>query len=180
MKMKRSFLLITILTFFLTFLLLFIPNHPVLAETVSSSASTATTSPPGGTDDTATTNVSSVIPVTGLTVNDGTITDLNGKSVKPSDNLYFWLNYHVNYNWSIPDGIQVKSGDTANFKLPNSLVAYEDSSLPIYNSQGVVVGNATIKSDASNGTITFNDAFSTANTSRLGTLSILTKGTSWT
>ncbi|MQS98502.1 SpaA isopeptide-forming pilin-related protein [Companilactobacillus halodurans] len=175
MKMKRSLLLITILTFFLAFLFLFIPSRSVLAaSSISTSASTDTASPPGTLSDNGN---ESVLSLAGLSAGDAKITDSNGNTVQAPGNFPTSSNYNVSYNWSIPNGVVVKAGDTASFELPDGLVASEDLSFPVYNSSSVEVGTAVIKNGEANGSITFNDALADTSASRTGTLSLATKGT---
>ena len=181
--MKRSLILISILGLFIAFLFLLTPRAQVV--------NAATTTPPG-TNSTQLTNTTasnasatasnSVIPkveltVSGLTASDAKVTDLNGNPVTPSDNLYTWLNFNVNYNWSIPDDVKINAGDTVPFELPSGLVTPGDMSFPIYDSNNTEVGTATIKAGESTGTITFNDVLSNTNANRHGTLNLIAKGT---
>ncbi|MFH5811156.1 SpaA isopeptide-forming pilin-related protein [Companilactobacillus sp. FL22-1] len=117
------------------------------------------------------------LTVNGLTGSDAKITDMNGVLIQPSDNLYSWLNFNVSYNWSIPDNVKIESGDTIPFELPSGIVSSGDLSFPIYDSNGVEIGNATIKNGEAKGVITFNDVLSETTIDRHGTLSFIAKGT---
>ncbi|MQS76575.1 SpaA isopeptide-forming pilin-related protein [Companilactobacillus halodurans] len=168
MKMKKSLLLITFLTFFLTFLFLVMPNNSVYA---------ATTSPPASTTVAPADTSKSILEINGLNGNEAQVTDMNGNAVQSSDNLYTWLNFNVKYNWSIADDVSINAGDTAEFTLPEGIVAAGDTSFPVYNGSGVEIGTVDIKNGESFGTITFNDAISDINANRKGTLSLIGKGT---
>jgi len=190
MKTKKPLIFLSILGLFLAFLLIFLPNgHEVRAATVSPpTTSTLTTAPPGTTTTTNAITASSTttpvaqpkkeIPILGLGSNDAAVTDMNGQPVKPTDDLFTWLNFNVNYNWSIADGIQINDGDTSSFQLPAGLVASGDLTFPIYDDAGVQIGTGTIKNGEKFGTITFNNVLSTTTTDRKGTLSLVSKGTS--
>lgn len=147
--------------------------------TNSTAASTTTANTATSTSPTTTTDrvVRKDIPLTGVNGPDAKVTDMNGQPIQPSDNLYTWLNFNVNYNWSIADGVVIEAGDMSSFQLPEGLVASGDLSFPIYNSSGKEIGVATIKNGESTGTITFNDALESTDTNRTGTLSLVAKGT---
>lgn len=152
----------------LAFLLIFMPpQFSAQAATASNNSASVTT----------TTTTRAIEGITGLESNDATVTDMKGNAVNPSDDLYSWLNFNVNYNWSIPDNVQIKDGDTTSFELPNGLVASGDLSFPIYNSSGTAIGTGTIKNGSSTGTITFNNVLENTSLNRKGTLHLIAKGT---
>ncbi|WCG36152.1 MSCRAMM family protein [Companilactobacillus farciminis] len=192
MKMKKSLIVASLIGLFLAFLIFFVPQISVQAATTTTTPTETTTSPPGSTATTTTAPTTSTtsqttstsptitpkaLTITGLGAEDATLTDINGNPVTPSDNLYTWLNYKVNYNWSIPDGVQINAGDTTQFTLPEGVVANADLSFPIYNSSNVEIGTATIKNGETVGTLTFNDVLSNTNANRKGTLTLVAKGT---
>ncbi|WP_278552366.1 MSCRAMM family protein [Companilactobacillus farciminis] len=192
MKMKKSLIAASLIGLFLAFLIFFVPQISVQAATTTTTPTETTTSPPGSTATTTTAPTTSTtsqttstsptitpkaLTITGLGAEDATLTDINGNPVTPSDNLYTWLNYKVNYNWSIPDGVQINTGDTTQFTLPEGVVANADLSFPIYNSSNVEIGTATIKNGETVGTLTFNDVLSNTNANRKGTLTLVAKGT---
>lgn len=152
-------------------------SSPTVAATTAAKTTTTTT-----TATITTTPSNTVIPkvelsVSGLTGADATVTDMKGNPINPSDNLYAWLDFKINYNWSIPDGVQINAGDTVPFELPSGLVPPGDLTFPIYDSNNVKIGTATIKAGESTGTITFNDALEHTSKNRHGTLQFVAKGT---
>jgi uncharacterized surface anchored protein len=198
MNMKKSLIVTSLIGLFLAFLIFFIPQISVQAATTTTTPTETTTSPPGNTTTAATTTTPTTstskssttttqptttavspraLTITGLGAEDATLTDVNGNPVTPSDDLYTWLNYKVNYNWSIPDGVQINAGDTTQFTLPEGVVANGDLTFPIYNSSNVEIGTATIKNGETVGTLTFNNVLSNTNANRKGTLTLVSKGT---
>ncbi|WP_167849712.1 SpaA isopeptide-forming pilin-related protein [Companilactobacillus suantsaicola] len=165
--MKKSCLYLSLVGLVLALFLFFMPSGSIQAASTTGSTSIITT----------TTTPRAIDGITGLSSEDATVTDMNGNPISPTDNLYSWLNFNVNYNWSIPDNIQINDGDTNDFELPNGLVANGDLSFPIYNSSGTVIGTGTIKNGSSTGTITFNSALSNTTYNRKGTLHLIAKGT---
>ncbi|WP_338232154.1 SpaA isopeptide-forming pilin-related protein [Companilactobacillus muriivasis] len=180
---KREFLAttlvaISILGLFIALMLLLSPGtQTVQAATTSPPTTTKTTSPPKAVTQAATITPKAELTVDGLTGNDATITDMNGNVIKPSDNLYAWLNFDIKYNWSIPDGVPIDAGDTVTFELPSGITTPGDLAFPIYDSNGVEIGTATLKAGAKTGTITFNSALEETSANRHGTLSLVAKGT---
>lgn len=184
MKVKKSMFFISIVGLLLAFLFVLVSNtNKVSAATVSPPGTTQTTtvqSPTTPVTNTTTpaTTVKKEIAITGLGAADGKLTDTTtGAPVDPSGDLEAWYNYNVDYNWSIPDGIQIEDGDTATFTLPEGVVANGNLSVPIYNSSKVQIGTATIKDGESTGTIIFNDVLSNTDANREGTLHFVSKGT---
>jgi len=181
---KREFInstliVISILGLFFALLLLLSPNVQTAQAATTSPPAATTTSPPKTSTNT---DSSAITPAAELTANglgqaDATVTDMEGNPIKPDDNLYTWLNFNVHYNWSIPDGVEIKAGDTIPFTLPDGLVTPGDMSFPIYDSNNQEIGTATIKAGESTGTITFNNVLENTNTNRHGTLSLVAKGT---
>ncbi|WP_338216558.1 SpaA isopeptide-forming pilin-related protein [Companilactobacillus muriivasis] len=180
---KREFLAttlvaISILGLFIALMLLLSPGtQTVQAATTSPPTTTKTISPPKTVTQAATITPKAELTVDGLTGNDATITDMNGNVIKPSDNLYAWLNFDIKYNWSIPDGVPIDAGDTVTFELPSGITTPGDLAFPIYDSNGVEIGTATLKAGAKTGTITFNSALEETSANRHGTLSLVAKGT---
>ncbi|WP_334341307.1 SpaA isopeptide-forming pilin-related protein [Companilactobacillus sp. HBUAS56275] len=184
--MKKSLLYITLVGLVLTFLLIFVPSGQTVRAATTSQADSSSTLKTTDPSVSSTTTKASTDPVitprfieglTGLNGEDAVVTDINGNPVGPNDNLYTWLNFNVNYNWSIPDGVQINAGDTSDFELPNGIVASGDLSFPIYDSNSVQIGTGTIKNGETTGTITFNDALSNTSINRKGTLTLIGKGT---
>ena len=180
---KREFLAttlvaISILGLFIALMLLLSPGiQTVQAATTSPPTTTKTFSPPKAVTQAATITPKAELTVDGLTGNDATITDMNGNVIKPSDNLYAWLNFDIKYDWSIPDGVPIDAGDTVTFELPSGITTPGDLAFPIYDSNGVEIGTATLKAGAKTGTITFNSALEENSANRHGTLSLVAKGT---
>ncbi|WP_075887936.1 LPXTG cell wall anchor domain-containing protein [Companilactobacillus crustorum] len=203
MKKKKLLIAISTIGLFLAVLFMLIPqartayaatvsssistenNPPGVPKTTASTPATVDTPPTTSTTTKATTNIPSSntpstkveISVSGLNGTDAKVTDILGNPITPSDNLYTWSNYHVDYNWSIPDGVPIKSGDTVSFYLPEGLVASGNLSFPIYDNNGKEIGIATIRNGEASGTITFNDALENTEANRKGTLSLISKGT---
>ncbi|MFC6175418.1 SpaA isopeptide-forming pilin-related protein [Companilactobacillus huachuanensis] len=182
-SIKREFfaatlIAIAILGLFTAFLLLLSPGLQTAKAATTSPPTTATTiSSPKAISQATTGTPKKELNVAGLTGNDATITDMNGNPVKPSDNLYAWINFNISYDWSIPDGVPIDSGDTVSFELPSGITTPGDMSFPIYDSNNVEIGVATLKAGAKTGTITFNDALESTTANRHGTISLVAKGT---
>ncbi|WP_166667230.1 SpaA isopeptide-forming pilin-related protein [Companilactobacillus nuruki] len=169
MKNKKLLLLISMIGLFFTF---FMISNTQIAMAASSPPGTQLTS------NSASPVAKKEIPITGLTSSEATVTNMSGQVVKPSDELFSWDNFHVDYNWSLPDGIQIENGDTTTFELPSGLVSNGNLSFPIYDNDGQEIGTATIENGSSSGTITFNNSLSNTDTNRKGTLTLVSKGTS--
>lgn len=110
------------------------------------------------------------IQVNGLNGDQAIITDSSGKTVSDTQGLNEYNYYQVKYNWSIPDSVIIKSGDTAQFTLPSNIRVRSTEAFNITDSQGQVVGRATIKAGSSTGTIAFTNVPSTFRYDRHGTL----------
>ncbi|GEO79774.1 SpaA isopeptide-forming pilin-related protein [Companilactobacillus mindensis] len=188
--MKRSLIFISILGLFIAFLFLLTPRAQIVnaattappgTNTTQTTTQAPSTTPTDTSSNTASSTTSTIpkaeLTVSGLTANDAVVTDMSGNPIQPSDNLYTWLNFNVNYNWSIPDDVKINAGDTVPFELPSGLVTPGDMSFPIYDSNNVEIGIATIKAGEASGTITFNDVLSNTNANRHGTLKLVAKGT---
>jgi len=183
---KREFLAVTlvaisILGLFIALMLLLSPGtQTVQAATTSPPTTTTTTSSPPKTVTQAATitpTPKAELTVNGLTSADAVITDMAGNPIKPNDHLYAWSNFNIKYNWSIPDGVPIDAGDTVTFELPDGIATPGDLTFPIYDSNGVEIGTATLKAGATSGTITFNSALEETTANRNGTLSLVAKGT---
>ena len=116
------------------------------------------------------------IQVNGLNGDQAIITDSNGKTVSDTQRLNEYNYYQVKYNWSIPDSVIIKSGDTAQFTLPSNIRVRSTEAFNITDSQGQVVGRATIKAGSSTGTIAFTNVPSTFRYDRHGTLTFYGQG----
>lgn len=116
------------------------------------------------------------IQVNGLNGDQAIITDSSGKTVSDTQGLNEYNYYQVNINWSIPDSVIIKSGDTAQFTLPSNIRVRSTEAFNITDSQGQVVGRATIKAGSSTGTIAFTNVPSTFRYDRHGTLTFYGQG----
>ena len=116
------------------------------------------------------------IQVNGLNGDQAIITDSSGKTVLDTQGLNEYNYYQVKYNWSIPDSVIIKSGDTAQFTLPSNIRVRSTEAFNITDSQGQVVGRATIKAGSSTGTIAFTNVPSTFRYDRHGTLTFYGQG----
>lgn len=96
------------------------------------------------------------VPITGNTADDAVITDSSGNVV--SGNLDKYVAYTLTYHWTIPNGSNIKAGDTATFTLPDNVQVTDNVSFNItYN--GEVVGTFYIAAGSKTGTLTFNNYF---------------------
>ena len=116
------------------------------------------------------------INVEGLSGAQATVSDSNGQVISGNQGLSEYNYYQVKYNWSIPDSVQVKPGDTAQFTLPSNIRVRSTESFNITDSQGQVVGHAEIKAGSTTGTITFTNVPSTFRYDRHGTLTFYGQG----
>ena len=116
------------------------------------------------------------IQVNGLNGDQAIITDSSGKTVSDTQGLNEYNYYQVKYNWSIPDSVIIKSGDTAQFTLPSNIRVRSTEAFNITDSQGQVVGRAEIKAGSTTGTITFTNVPSTFRYNRHGTLTFYGQG----
>ena len=116
------------------------------------------------------------IQVNGLNGDQVIITDSSGKTVSDTQGLNEYNYYQVKYNWSIPDSVIIKSGDTAQFTLPSNIRVRSTEAFNITDSQGQVVGRAEIKAGSTTGTITFTNVPSTFRYNRHGTLTFYGQG----
>lgn len=118
----------------------------------------------------------STISVNGLNGNQATITNSAGQVVSNTANLNEYDYYKVTYQWSIPDSETIESGDTAQFTLPANIRVRSSVTFNITDSDGQVVGKATIPAGSSTGTITFTNIPSSFRYDRHGTLSFYGEG----
>lgn len=116
------------------------------------------------------------IQVSGLGAADAIIKDENGQDVTNSTSFNKYQDYTINYNWSIPDGVQV-AGNTSTVTVPAGLEPNADVSFDIKDASGTVVGTFKIQAGSSTGTITYNEAADGV-ANRKGTLSFFATGTS--
>lgn len=116
------------------------------------------------------------IQANGLNGDQAITTDSNGKTVSDTQRLNEYNYYQVKYNWSIPDSVIIKSGDTAQFTLPSNIRVRSTEAFNITDSQGQVVGRAEIKAGSTTGTITFTNVPSTFRYNRHGTLTFYGQG----
>ena len=121
-----------------------------------------------------------VVPITGNTAADATMSYTTGGTASPTDTIYDWQGVNINYNFSIADGIPINAGDTADFTLPGNVLAKNNLSFEVKTNTGVVIGTFNIAKGASTGTLTFNDNASQANLNRSGTLTITGMGSTVT
>ncbi|MBC8837912.1 peptidoglycan-binding protein, partial [Escherichia coli] len=63
----------------------------------------------------------------------------------------------VHYTWSIPNSTNVKAGDTMDFTLPSQLALATDLAFDVKDSNGQVVGTATVKRATNQVTLVFSD-----------------------
>lgn len=97
------------------------------------------------------------------------ITNSAGQVVSNTANLNEYDYYKVTYQWSIPDSETIEPGDTAQLTLPANIRVRSSVTFNITDSDGQVVGKATIPAGSSTGTITFTNILSSFRYDRHGT-----------
>lgn len=117
--------------------------------------------------------------VTGNTASSATITDSNGNVVSHSAKLNKYKSYNVTWNWSIPNGEQIKAGDTITFTLPSNVQVESNITFNVTQGpNGPVIGTFTINKGSNTGTLTFNSYLQDhPETNRHGVISIEANGT---
>lgn len=83
--------------------------------------------------------------------------ELLDKDGVPQTNFGYYDNMDVHYTWSIPNSTNVKAGDTMNFTLPSQLALATDLAFDVKDSNGQVVGTATVKRATNQVTLVFSD-----------------------
>ncbi|MGX5378330.1 Ig-like domain-containing protein, partial [Ligilactobacillus sp. LYQ135] len=101
------------------------------------------------------------VSIQGTAVKDAKITNSKGQDVTDQNNLNKWESYTVSYNWSIPNGTNIKSGDVAIFEVPDSIDVLATTEFAVKDSQGNVIGDFIINKGAHQGTLTFNNYYET-------------------
>ncbi|BDZ29852.1 Ig-like domain-containing protein [Lactiplantibacillus sp. WILCCON 0030] len=113
-----------------------------------------------------------ITSVVGLDVNSAVIKDANGK-VYSNDAQLPKGEYTVNYAWSIPNGTDVRSGDTMIFQLPQNINIPEPDDFSLTSSSGSgTIGRAHIDQGASYGVITLNRYLQTNTKNRKGWIKV--------
>lgn len=113
----------------------------------------------------------SEVQATGVDVNSAVIKDAQGNTVGHDVQLAPG-EYIVNYNWSIPNGVTVRAGDTMTFTLPPNVYIPADDDFTAYTSSGVAIGTVHIGTGSSTGVMTFNRYFQYNPLNRHGWLKI--------
>ena len=100
------------------------------------------------------------LPIQGASAKDAIITTDDGKNVTGQTNLNKYVYYNANYQWSLPQNVTVKNGDTAHFGLPNNVeVRVADTKFEVKNEKNQTVGTFDIKKGSHTGKLTFNSYF---------------------
>lgn len=133
----------------------------------------------GNQSDNYATTSNAVSGVTGNTASSATITDSNGNVVSHSAKLNKYKSYNVTWNWSIPNGEQIKAGDTITFTLPSNVQVESNITFNVTQGpNGPVIGTFTINKGSNTGTLTFNSYLQDhSETNRHGVISIEANGT---
>ena len=95
------------------------------------------------------------INITGNQASDAIVKDKNGQVISPGTALNKYVGYNVSYNWTIPNGIKVMSGDTSSFYLPDNVQVSANTSFDVYY-KGIVIGTFNINAGQRVGTLTYN------------------------
>lgn len=117
------------------------------------------------------------ITATGLDADSAIITDADKNVIDHSTTLNSDVNYNVDWNWTIPDGVAIEDGDTMTVNIPSNVKTTSDLDFPIKNDAGDVIGTCHIQAGSTTGTITFNDKLASTNVDRHGSLHIDAVGT---
>src|SRR5699024_4897894 len=99
----------------------------------------------GGIGASAITAHATPIDISGLGENNAVITGCSGQNIPNGSDLSKWDNYEVFYQWGLPDGESIQSGDTATVTLPQNAVGRKDLSFPLYDDNGQKIGTFSIK-----------------------------------
>ncbi|EAG6760968.1 TPA: SpaA isopeptide-forming pilin-related protein [Listeria monocytogenes] len=83
--------------------------------------------------------------------------ELLDKDGVPQTDFGYYDNMDVHYTWSIPNSTNVKAGDTMDFTLPSQLALATDLAFDVKDSNGQVVGTATVKRATNQVTLVFSD-----------------------
>ena len=114
-----------------------------------------------------------VSEVVGLDSNSAVIKDSTGKVYSHTAELPDNLNYTANYQWSIPNGVNVSSGDTLTFHLPENVIIPNDATFPMKNSLGITIGMVTITQGSQVGVVVLNSALTYTPLNRKGYIRII-------
>ncbi|RRK11470.1 LPXTG cell wall anchor domain-containing protein [Lactiplantibacillus garii] len=119
-----------------------------------------------------------VTQAVGLDVNSAVIKDVNGNVISHDAVLPQSSEYTVNYTWSIPDGVRVRSGDTMTVQIPANVEFPEDDSFTMVGmTGGKPIGTFFIAAGSHTGTITLNSQFQYRPLNRRGYLHLAVEGT---
>ena len=77
--------------------------------------------------------------------NDPVVTTMTGENVTDSGELDRYQSYNVSYKFSIPNGQNISSGDTATFTVPNNIQVLYDTTFNVTDKNGDVIGTFSIK-----------------------------------
>lgn len=97
------------------------------------------------------------IPIIGNQASDAIVSTSSGENVTNKDNLDKWKTYFVDYNFTIPNGENIQSGDVANFYLPSNVEVIDDTKFPVKDKNKNIIGEFEIKKGQKIGVLTFND-----------------------
>lgn len=96
---------------------------------------------------------------------------IKNHAIRSSDELT-----KIKYNWTLPDGQDIKAGETISFQFPSVLMPASDEVIMITSTTGETVGTASIDLDNSQVNLVFSDFYENSpQSNRSGELEILTK-----
>lgn len=110
------------------------------------------------------------VSINGADASSAVLTDLNGKKIDHSAQIMDWQTVLVKYQWSIPNGVQISSGDSTTFTLPSNVKANANLQIPIKDNAGNSVGSFSISKGAQVGSLIFSREFSSETQNRQGSL----------
>ncbi|MDF0478862.1 SpaA isopeptide-forming pilin-related protein [Vagococcus sp. PNs007] len=100
----------------------------------------------------------------------------DGTVINSGESVGIHENTRVEYEWSIPDGVEIKEGDTMTFDFPEQLKATGKAEFPITNENGDIIGNAKVDPITGQVVVTFTDYYEkNPEDGRHGTVGFTTK-----
>ncbi|CAM3316995.1 SpaA isopeptide-forming pilin-related protein [Vagococcus fessus] len=100
----------------------------------------------------------------------------DGTSIGSGESVGIHENTRVEYQWEIPNGVEIKEGDTMTFKFPEQLKATGKAEFPLTNENGDVIGNAKVDPITGQVVVTFTDYYEkNPEDGRHGTVGFTTK-----
>lgn len=86
-----------------------------------------------------------------------THTELEDEQGNPKQNFSIYDNMQAHWNFNIPAGIDLKSGDTMSVSIPSVLILQNDASFDIKDVSGKIIGHAAADHNTGKVSVTFTD-----------------------